>query len=137
MSIYYKGISFPFRIDGRGGVATSELTPQNLERIKESIAQIVRTNIGERIMEVTFGSNISRFVFSNLENISTRALLKHELTKAIEKWEKRVVVDNVEIYSSEEYTDKYGVQVNDGTFIIEVGITVIKFKVSTVLNITI
>lgn len=93
----YKGISFPFRIDGRGGVANSELTYTQLERIKESIYQILLTYPGERVMEPEFGCRLRDFIFENVMDATVKTMIRFEIERAITRWEPRIQINNIAI----------------------------------------
>ena len=93
----FKGISFPFRFNPVGGVATSTTSPTDFTHIKESIIQIVKTRIGERSMETKFGSHVYNYLFENVENITNSGLVKQSLIDAIETWEKRVEVRDLNV----------------------------------------
>jgi len=121
---YYKGISFPFRIDGRGSIASSKLTPNNLSRISESIEQILFTYPGERIMEPEFGSKVKDYIFENLDNLGIRGKLQLEIQKAIEKWEPRVEIQDINIYFNKT-TEQW---------FVDIMVLVIQFQVETVIT---
>lgn len=122
----YKGISFPFRFNSRGGVTTSELTPQDFSRIYDSIRQIVFTKKNERVMMTGFGTEAGDYVFEALEDPTEQGIFKHELTKAIEEYEDRVGVDQVNIF----FDDEQG----ESAVIVEIQATIIKFMKSTTLR---
>jgi phage baseplate assembly protein W len=98
----YKGISFPFRFNSRGGVQTSTLTPYDFSRIRESITQIVMTAKKERVMLNDFGTNAENSVFENLDDATEAGILRHEIMKAIEEQEDRVAVNECSILTEEE-----------------------------------
>lgn len=91
----YTGISFPFRFGGNGGVQTSTTNIDDLSHINESIAQIILTKLGERYMEVDFGSEAHKQLFSDLDDETELAVLKFYIMDALEKWETRITVDDV------------------------------------------
>lgn len=97
----FKGISFPFRFNSSGGVATSTTAPNDLSHIEESIEQIIRTSIGERVMEVEFGNEAFRLLFENLDDETNRGIITMFITDAIERWDKRVKVNMVDIITEE------------------------------------
>jgi uncharacterized protein len=113
----YKGISFPFRFNSQGRVEKSELTHDDFSRIKESIIQILFTFKMERIMLTDFGSTRGA-IFDPLDDMTDRALLKHEIQQAIEKYEDRVDVNNVEVYTDES---------KEGTLIVVLDLHIVKF----------
>lgn len=120
----FKGISFPFRINGRGGVTTSELAYNDLTRIKESIYQILLTYPGERVMEPEFGCRLRDFIFENMGDATINTMIKFEIERAITRWEPRVQINEIVISSLE----------GEGKLYIDLFITVIQYQTET--NIT-
>lgn len=116
----FTGISFPFRFDGRGRVATSTTSVTDFSHIKESIIQIILTQVGERRMELEFGSEVKDHVFSMLDDETDIAILKFHIQEAIEKYEKRVEINNIEVFHGEGVT-------GDGTWVVEIDFKVIKY----------
>lgn len=137
----YNGMSFPFRLGIRGGVATSTLEPGDLSRIRESIVQILNTYPGERVMEPSFGCKVKDYIFEP-DNPTTKAVIAFEVRKAIERWEKRVEVGEISVYSAEEWKAKQRIgegwmEVNDGVLIVEIDIFVYKYQLSDIIIATI
>jgi len=95
----YTGISFPFRVGNKGGVAMSTTTFLDPQHIQESIIQILKTRIGERVQEPEFGSNIDTFLFSPTD-IASANLIAFEVVQALEKWEPRIriTMDDIDVY---------------------------------------
>lgn len=116
----YKGIAFPFRFGGSGGVVTSSTGTHDLSHIEESIQQIIRTNVGERIFESKFGSKVPSMLFSVTDDETEMELLKFYVKEAIEEWESRVEVLNVGITSVEEEN-------NDSKLVIDIDVRVIRY----------
>ena len=116
----FTGISFPFRFDGRGGVATSTTSITDFSHIKESIMQIILTQVGERRMELEFGSEVRDHLFSMSDDETDIAILKFKIQEAIEKHEKRVEINNIEIIHDESIA-------GEGTWIVEIDFKVIKY----------
>src|SRR6188508_1519071 len=86
------GIAFPLRIAPSGGVA---LVSQERE-IEEAIRLILGTAPGERPMRPEFGSRIGEHVFGPA-NAATAGQLAYEVRVALERWEPRIDVDDVEV----------------------------------------
>lgn len=122
----FTGISFPFRFDGRGGVATSTTSINDFSHIEESIKQIVLTSIKERVMELEFGSNVRDHLFSMTDDETDIAILKFHIREAIEKFEKRVEIEDINILKDET-------EVGEGTWIVEIKFKVLRYlKNSTI-----
>jgi len=96
-----RGIRFPFRFSERTG-GTEESS--DLDRIRESILQILETRPGERFMRPEFGSRVKDLVFEQNDAV-LKGLLRFHITDAIRRWEKRVTVTNVSFDDSPETTD--------------------------------
>lgn len=116
----FTGISFPFRVDGRGGIATSTTSTVDFTHIKESITQILLTQLEERNMELEFGSEVKKHTFQMTDDETDIAILKYHIQEAIEKFEKRVEVNNIAVFH-EDIKD-FG-----DTWIAEIDFTVIKY----------
>jgi phage baseplate assembly protein W len=91
-----RGFSFPPRIGPKGGWLTSDLSAIDTTRIRESIQIILRTRFMDRVMENTFGSNLIESVFENMD-LTLASILKFQVQKALEQWEKRIKVSNVSV----------------------------------------
>lgn len=123
----FTGISFPFRFDGRGGVATSTTSINDFSHIEESIKQIVLTSIKERTMELEFGSNVRDHLFSMIDDETDIAILKFHIREAIEKFEKRVEIEDINILNDET-------EVGEGTWIVEIKFKVIRYLKNSVIR---
>jgi len=84
------GWKFPIRINGRGGLSYVS----GEESIAEAIWVILSTPPRTRIMEPEFGCGIHNYVFAP-NNPNTRALIAHEVTRALMRWEPRIDVLDV------------------------------------------
>lgn len=93
----FSGMSFPFRFDGRGGVAKSTTSHIDFSHIKEGIIQILGTSIGERAMELDFGSEVNKVQFSSIDNDISKSELDFYIRDAIAKWDNRVEVKKIDI----------------------------------------
>lgn len=105
MSKGYHGLSFPFRVGVKGGLAMSNTTAFSPTHIEESIVQILNTSFDERIMEANFGSQLSTFIFEPNDD-SAKNLIKYEICEALKKQESRITVLEEEIELYREIDDK-------------------------------
>ena len=87
----YTGLSFPFRLNNKGGIAMSTTTVNSPDHINESIAQIILTRLKERPMELDVGSDVQRVVFSP-NDPTTHALLRYSIVDALTRLEPRILV---------------------------------------------
>ncbi len=85
-----RGIGYPLRVDGSGGVALSSYE----ENIEECIRIVLGTAPGERIYRPEFGCRVHDYVFAP-NNAHTRNLVAFYAREALLKWEPRI--DQVEV----------------------------------------
>jgi len=95
-----RGLSFPFEISstlgGRARTITGASVSDGVERIRQSLIQILYTRVGERTMRRGFGSDLDSFVFETLD----RGLLDqiiYSARRSIELWEPRIDIRKFEI----------------------------------------
>lgn len=127
MSNIYKGISFPFRFNSRGGVATSVLSPTDYSRIKESIRSIITTRAGERYMLPEYGNSVHHFLFENLEDISLQAELADGIRDALEKNDDRISVVDISFVEGEE----------EGRFTINTTVNITRLQINQTISVEI
>jgi phage baseplate assembly protein W len=97
------GWSFPLRTQATGGLA---LVHGDRE-LEEAIWLILSTAPGERPMRPEFGCGLNEYVFAPADS-STASLIVAEVRAALERWEPRVVVDNVRVdFSGAERGELY------------------------------
>lgn len=94
----YTGISFPFRIGVKGGVAMSSTSVQSVPHIIEAMKQILLTRPNERGMEYDFKSDIDTDIFEP-NDVSTHTLLAYQVEQALKELEDRIEVESVDIVS--------------------------------------
>ncbi len=86
------GWSFPLRPDpARGAVAYRS----GAEKVRDALLLILQTEPGERVMRPTFGCGLRRYL-AEPNTVATRARLVREVTTAIEAWEPRVRLREVQ-----------------------------------------
>jgi phage baseplate assembly protein W len=86
------GWAYPVRTDATGSVA---LVTEDRE-IAEAIQLVLGTSPGERPMRPEFGSRLAEYVFAPA-NAATAGQLAHEVRVALERWEPRIDVGDVDI----------------------------------------
>lgn len=77
-----RGISFPFRVGIKGGVAMSEDSFFELPHLKEAIQQVILTSKGERPMLPDFGSEVDTGIFEP-DSQSSKTMLVFQTKDAI------------------------------------------------------
>ena len=86
-----RGISFPLRVDRLGGLA---LSSGNAD-VQEAIDIILGTAPGERPMRPEFGCGVHDYVFDTID-ASTIAKIEYEIRAALDRWEPRIEVLDIE-----------------------------------------
>jgi uncharacterized protein len=94
-----RGISFPFRIGGRGGVVMSGQDISEQRHIKEGIMQLLGTSEWERVMTPRGLPPLANF-FNNL-NETTKNMAIFQITEALNVYEPRVEVMDIQIHEEE------------------------------------
>jgi len=87
-----RGWSFPLGVDRGGGIA---LVSSDRE-IERAIRIVLSTAPGERPMRPEFGCGIHRYVFAPAD-ARTAGALAFEVTRALERWEPRIDVIDVDV----------------------------------------
>jgi phage baseplate assembly protein W len=64
--------------------------------VRESIAIILGTRPGERVMQPDFGCGLDRYLFEP-NNMSTLRLIQEEVKRSIVRWEPRVTLDEIQV----------------------------------------
>lgn len=96
----FTGISFPFRVSVKGGIATSTTNKNNINHILESMEQILRTRPLERCMEYQIKADIDTVIFEP-NDASARTLIGYQVKNALAELEDRIEVKNVNITSQD------------------------------------
>jgi uncharacterized protein len=91
----YKGIGLPVR------TKVYPVEKEDKELIRDSILTILLTKIGQRLFNPSFGSRLHELMFSPNDSATAR-MAEQFILDAIRKWEPRVRVLGVKVYSSEE-----------------------------------
>jgi phage baseplate assembly protein W len=91
MDIVGRGVAFPLRVDRRGGLALVS----GDEDVSEAITIILGTAPGERPMRPEFGCGIHDYIFETIDAF-TMARLEQEIRTALDRWEPRIEVLEVD-----------------------------------------
>ena len=92
-----QGIAFPLQLDPRGQLALAA----GERSIDRAIRLILSTMPGERVMRPNFGCRAWELVFAPI-NASTSSLLEHYVTEALDFWEPRIEINEVEVYRDQD-----------------------------------
>ena len=94
MSEQISGFSIPFRIDSaNGGIAKQK---DKEEKLKENLIHIIMTGIGERAMRRSYGGGMNQLL-QDPNNDAIRAIVQHQISKAIIENEPRILLQGVEV----------------------------------------
>ncbi len=92
MSILGRSLSFPPRVGADGRFVWS----QGEGNIRESIAVILKTEAGERLMSPQFGAGLGRFLFEPNEP-STHTRIQDAIASTLARWEPRIELEDVAV----------------------------------------
>ena len=92
--LYGRGLAFPPQVGANGQLLWSE----GEQNVRESIAIILRTRPGERVMLPEFGCDLEQFLFEP-NTVSTLRLIQEEVQRALTRFEPRIELDNVHVES--------------------------------------
>jgi uncharacterized protein len=87
-----RGWGVPLAPDPAGTLARVE----GPEKVRQSVAIILDTDPGERIMRPTFGCGLRRYLMKP-NTVAIRALIQHDVTRALGRWEPRIQVTSVTV----------------------------------------
>jgi phage baseplate assembly protein W len=74
----------------------------NLEdSVRQSIRIILMTRPGERIMRPAFGGGLENMLHQQ-NTLTTRRQIRDLITESLERWEKRIILDRVDVWEVEE-----------------------------------
>ena len=89
----FKDISMTFQTNP---LTSDVIVLKNENAIARSIRNIVFTIPGEKFFDETFGSNINRSLFDNIDEISS-LIIRDQISESIERFEPRVSLVEVEV----------------------------------------
>lgn len=90
IDLYGKSLGFPPCVGANGSMLWSE----GEQNVRESIAIILRTAPGERLLLPDFGCGLDRYLFEP-NNTTTLRLIQEEIKRALTRWEPRIKLDDV------------------------------------------
>lgn len=92
LSNLYSDLNVSLKHDSSGNI----VIVKNKNCITQSIKTILGTSKGERIMLPEFGSNLSEYVFEQLD-LGTADLIEAEIETALDIWENRISVIDITV----------------------------------------
>ena len=100
----FTGISYPFRVNNRGGVSMSTTSATDPTHIAESIRQIFNTSFLERPMESDIYTTVTSLLFEPNDE-ALQAVLKSRMVDDLERPEERVTCSEDDIELTIEIED--------------------------------
>ena len=100
----FTGISYPFRVNNRGGVSMSTTSATDPTHIAESIKQIFNTSFLERPMESDIYTTVTSLLFEPNDE-ALQAVLKSRMVDDLERLEDRVTCSEDDIEFTIEIED--------------------------------
>lgn len=91
-SVFGRSLSFPLRVGSDGRLVWS----QGEDNIRESIAVILKTEPGERVVLADFGAGLGHFLFEP-NTATTHARIEQAVKNALARWEQRISVESVDV----------------------------------------
>lgn len=96
----FSGCPYPIKKTSQGLLSSLK----SIDKIKANLLCVLLTNPGERIMLPNFGTPLRDILFDpNDEILAEKA--KQMIITSIKKWEPRVVINAIDIYSNYEEND--------------------------------
>lgn len=96
-----RGWGFPPQFDKNNGVLELQMVSLEVD-IKESLAILLATAPGERVMQPAFGCGLKKLAFENIDE-SLITELKDLIERAILFFETRIDMDNINIDTDDVY----------------------------------
>src|SRR6266545_2277347 len=90
------GFAFPFRLTAETEPRRAVALASGPDKLRQNIVQLLLTDIGERVMRRSYGGGV-RQVLHDPNNDALRAIVQHQLTKAVSQWEPRAQLQQVTV----------------------------------------
>lgn len=97
LDVLGRGLGMPLFPDGQGRMRQAE----GPEKVRQSIFIILDTEQGERVMLPEFGCGLRRFLMQP-NNAATRADIERSVNLALQRWEPRIKVAQVDVTAGED-----------------------------------
>ncbi|MFG2741221.1 GPW/gp25 family protein [Streptomyces chartreusis] len=96
-SSHISGVAFPFRVDPRtGGIAVSA----GADKLRENVVRLLLTRVGERPMLREYGGGVTQLLQQGVDD-GTVAIARHQITRALLRFEPRVLPQEVGVVETE------------------------------------
>ena len=84
--------------------------PDLQESVRQSIKIILSTRPGERIMRPDFGGGLEDMLHEQ-NTLTTRRQIRDLITESLQRWEKRIMVDRVDVWEVEDQPTSVRVEI--------------------------
>jgi phage baseplate assembly protein W len=101
------GLAFPMQVNSRGEIALVS----GAKDIEQSIRIILGTRPGERVMRPTFGCKAHDLLFE-LRDATTASMLKKYVLDALNFWEPRIQVLQVDVLLDDDFDGSLQVEIS-------------------------
>ncbi|PCC73774.1 Gene 25-like lysozyme [Nannocystis exedens] len=98
MTATIRGFAFPFRIDPDSGSVAAQAGD---DKLRENIAHILLTGVGERIMRRGYGGGLQQLVHDP-NNEVLRGVVQHQVAKSLGRLEPRIILQEVRVVQDGE-----------------------------------
>ena len=92
-----QGLALPMQPGDEGALPLAD----GPEKVRQSIAIILDTEPGERLMRPQFGCGLRRYLMQP-NTAATRAAMQREIQTALAAWEPRIKLDRVDVLPGED-----------------------------------
>lgn len=92
--------------DEHGHIAFPDLQ----ESVRQSIKIILSTRPGERIMRPDFGGGLEDMLHEQ-NTLTTRRQIRDLITESLQRWEKRIMIDRVDVWEVEDHPTSVRVEI--------------------------
>lgn len=93
LNVLGRGWTMPVQPDARTRGIPFSAGP---DKVRQSIAIILDTEPGERIMRPSFGCGLRKYLMKP-NSVATRALIQRDVQRALSTWEPRIELQNVTV----------------------------------------
>lgn len=80
------------------------------ESVRQSIKIILQTSPGERIMRPAFGGGLQTMLHEQ-NTLTTRRRIQDLITESLARWEKRILLDRVDVWEIEDHPTAVRVEI--------------------------
>lgn len=101
----YFDIKYPFTNDGAENFEF-DLNGSEKERIASDVLHVIFTPKRQRLRRPDFGTDLIKYIFEPNDNYSWNGI-KKEIQDSVSRWVDGVILDNIEVLSTEEREEVY------------------------------